>query len=131
MSEALYDSRELPIGLVAAGYEAVAAGEEFTRTWMRQGQTYTSTEWLRNYRGAAEAVFDAAATPFQAVAATGPFEVRVFGSLPEYRPRRGVACIFSGLTLTAARRTAYIESHRDQNHYALVYREATGERISF
>ncbi|UQA91650.1 hypothetical protein [Streptomyces halobius] len=56
------------------------------------------------------------------------YDVWIFGRLPKYVPRGGVASITSGLTLEEAR--AYRDKNTDANHYGLIYVAGTRRRVS-
>jgi hypothetical protein len=55
----------LPIELVAAGYEANQADTDFIGTWLPSRLTLDECQWMRDYRDAAHAVFDAHASDWR------------------------------------------------------------------
>jgi hypothetical protein len=53
-----YDHRSVPLELAAAGYEANGADTDFMTAWLPSRLPLKAMEWMRNYRAAAENVFN-------------------------------------------------------------------------
>ncbi|WP_431959420.1 hypothetical protein [Actinacidiphila sp. bgisy160] len=59
---------------------------------------------------------------------SGPFDVRVFSSAPEFRPRRGVVCIRVAQDADEARR--YIAQAAADGYTAAAFEPDTGIRVA-
>lgn len=117
-----FDTRELPLELAAAGYEANGADTDYAATgWDRSSP-------LARYRTTAEERFESFCTPFNELEAQGPFDVRIFSRLPEHLTRGGLACIIGGLTLRGALRVVNAEKSGGCT-YGIVYYMNTTRRV--